>query len=388
MINFEFEENDVKNYERKNFLELESLEKIILLFEDIKSNETNNIEYGKDIIKEMSFSSESALGKIGDFIKDFFMQYYDLKKKLTQNITKILKLLKSKSFFKLNTDKDNDFSDFEMIGQIKSYESYVESIDINKYLCNNDLKEIIESISSLNNLKQEYLNSDASIEESLKKLQDINIDELTQFKQFKKLKTNLENQLKDICEKGTESQYLDEFITTIQNDNSEQQVQANWTVSYLNKCRSILSTISEKVYEAFKKIFKILFTKFIEKQLYKSVDLCIILIQTFSKKNANQNILLEEEFNSDEIFQNEELWKSLLYQKLNEVMKRVKEEGTKNEEEENTYIKDNLEPTFVSFIFSMKDFNIDKSIQDKIIEDYKNNDKYKKYDIDVNMYLS
>ena len=52
----------------------------------------------------------------------------------------------------------------------------------------------------------------------------------------------------------------------------------------MNKYRAKLSMIEEKVYNAFKILFDIIFNKLDQNKLFRSLDLAIILIQTFSKK--------------------------------------------------------------------------------------------------------
>ena len=49
------------------------------------------------------------------------------------------------------------------------------------------------------------------------------------------------------------------------------------------------------------------------------MDLTIVLLQTFSTKKDNNNYLLEEEFKEKEIFQDENLWKNIIFLKIDEL---------------------------------------------------------------------
>ena len=94
---------------------------------------------------------------------------------------------------------------------------------------------------------------------------------------------------------------------------------------------------------------------------------------------------MEEEFKGKELFQNEDLWKNIILFKIDELFKKTKEEkkdknGTK---EYINFIKENIEPILLSYIFSMKDFNLSKETKRKIIEDVCKSEKILEYEIDI-----
>ena len=159
---------------------------------------------------------------------------------------------------------------------------------------------------------------------------------------------------------------------------------------YLNNNRSRLSSISQIVFKAFKELFEITIYKLYEKKLYEPLDLTIVLLQTFSTKKDNNNYLLEEEFKEKEIFQDEDLWKNIIFLKIDELFEKVKEEkkdkiGTK---EYINFIKENIEPILISYIFSMKDFNLPKEKKRKIIEDICKSERILEYEIDIDKLMA
>ena len=62
----------LEELEQKNQEELESLGCLIILFEDIKNIENSNLEYAKEILKEVKFQEFLIIGKLGNLIKEFF----------------------------------------------------------------------------------------------------------------------------------------------------------------------------------------------------------------------------------------------------------------------------------------------------------------------------
>lgn len=114
------------------------------------------------------------------------------------------------------------------------------------------------------------------------------------------------------------------------------------------------------------------------------MDLSIILIQTFSKKKDNVNILLEEEFKDNKIFKNYEIWINLIIQKIKDFFEKVTEDNRNN----NDYIKENIEPILVSYIFTMKDFNVDDETKKKVIEEFCHIKEFEKYKFDINELLA
>jgi hypothetical protein len=218
------------------------------------------------------------------------------------------------------------------------------------------------------------------------------LDDLDMLKKIKEEKLNFENSLEDICNKGNESIDLEKVKNILINDNTDEQKYIIWTINYLNKYRSKLSFIEEKVYDAFKELFEIIFNKVIDKELYQTLDLAIILIQTFSTKKLNKNVLLEEEFKNNKIFQNKDIWINLILQKTQDLFDKVNEQSKINkenlDENDSVYIKENIEPILVSYIFTMKDFNIDNQKKKLIIEEICQMDSYSKFNFNIDELMS
>ena len=156
-------------------------------------------------------------------------------------------------------------------------------------------------------------------------------------------------------------------------------------LDYLNNNRSRLSSLSQNVFNALKELFEITIDKYYEKQLFEQLDLTIILLQTFGTKKDNNNYLLEEEFKGKELFQKEDLWKKIILNKIDELFEKINEERKDDigSKEYINFVRENIEPILISFIFSMKDFNLSKEIERKIIEDICKTEKILQYEIDV-----
>ena len=134
----------------------------------------------------------------------------------------------------------------------------------------------------------------------------------------------------------------------------------------------------------------ILINKFYEKKVFEQLDLAIILLQTFSIQKDNNNYLLEEEFKDKELFQKEDFWKNTMIQKIDDLVEKINLERKDDigSKEYINYAKENIEPIILSFVFSMKDFNVPEEKEKKIIEDICNNDKYAQYKFDIEKLLN
>ena len=301
IVENEIQDKKLEEYEKKNSEEIESLERLIILFEDIKNIENSNLEYAKELLKEVSFKEYLIIGKLGNLCKAYFESYYETKIRQTQNLKQIINIMKMKSFTK-PTIENNDFI---IINDSRNLSNISENNNSQKYLGKKDILEIIDSMISLNKYNNDYNDNFIKIISqeinNLKKSENIN--ELDLLKRIKEEKLIFENRIEELCEKGMESSELNNINNIILNDNSKEQKYIVWTINYLNKYRAKLAIVEEKVYNAFKILFNIMFNKLDEKKLYQSLDLAIILIQTFSKKKDNENILLEEEFKNNKIFQ-------------------------------------------------------------------------------------
>lgn len=384
MLENKISDKKLKELEEKNIEELESLQRLIILLEDIKNIENSNLDYAKEILNEVKFKEFLIIGRIGNLFKMYFESYYETKIKQTQNLKKLINIMKLIFYSTPNN------LDYEIINNNRNISNCSESGNSQKYLGKNDILEIINSISLLNKFNNEFNDNYKKIIskeiDNLKKMEKIN--DLNLLKGIKEEKYIFENRLEEICKNGTQSDELNNVKNLILNDNSDDQKLIIWTINYLNKFRSILSVVEEKVYNAFKIIFEVIFIKLNEKKLYQSLDLAIILIQTFSKKKDNENILLEEEFKENKIFKNEDIWINLIIQKSKELYEKIEEESKEckdNKDKDNIdYIKENLEPILISYVFSMKDFNVDNEIKKKVLEHICKMEQFIKFNFNVN----
>ena len=389
-------ENEIPNInleelEEKNKDELESLERLIILFEDIKNIEYSNLNYAKELLKDAQFKDFLLIGKLGSLCKAYFQSYFETKLKLIQNLKKIIIIMKLKSINNIN----NENNDFIISNDSRNTSNVSESISKQNYIGKKDILEIINSISLINELNNENKDNYEKIIgkeiENITKMENVN--HLNILKEIKEEKIIFENRLKDICDKGTDSEELNIVKNLFLNDNSNEQKYIIWCVNYLNKYRAKLSVVKEKVYDAFKILFDIIFNKLIEKKLYETLDLAIILIQTFSKRKDEENLLLEEEFKNNKIFQNTDIWVNLIMEKTKELFDKKNEEENSNNEYQNNidnfnYIKENIVSILIGYIFSMKDFNInDKDIR-KVIEEICNKEEFIKFNFNIDILIS
>ena len=377
------ENKKIEELELKNIEELLSLERLIFLFEDIKNSENSNLNFLKKTLDETEFDNNLIIGNLGNICKTYFQSYYEIRKKFIDYIKELIVLMRLKSFSKSTKEKD----EFVIVFNNDNLQNMANKEENEKYIYKEDIFEIIESLLLIN---QYYNEINENFEENLnKKLKDLkeleNFKELDILKEDKKEKIEFEEKLKDICKTGLDSNEFKEIKNLLLNDNSENQTKACWMTDYLNNNRSRLSSISQIVFKAFKELFEITIYKLYEKKLYEPLDLTIVLLQTFSTKKDNNNYLLEEEFKEKEIFQDENLWKNIIFLKIDELFEKVKEEkkdkiGTK---EYINFIKENIEPILISYIFSMKDFNLLKEKKRKIIEDICKSERILEYEIDI-----
>ena len=388
------QDKKLEELEQKNTDELESLERLIILFEDIKNIENSNLDYAKEILNDVKFKEFLILGNLGILCKAYFESYYETKIKQTQNLKKIIDIMKFRSYSKTN----NDNNDFVIINDCRNLSNVSENINSQKYIGKKEVLEIIDSMKLINEFNNDYNNNYIRIIgkelDKLKKIESLN--DLDLLKGIKEEKIIFEIKLEEICENGLETEEFNFIKNKLLSDNSNEQKYINWTINYLNKYRSKLTIIEEKVYNSFKILFEIIFTKLSENKLYQSFDLAIILIQTFSKKNGNEeseNILLEEEFKNNKIFQNSDLWLNLIIQKSKDLFEKINEESKDNKENKDntdniTYIKENIESILVSYIFTMKDFNIDDKTKRDVIEKFCTNEEYIKYNFNIDELMS
>ena len=393
IVENDVEDKKIEELEQKNNEELESLEHLIILFEDIKNIESSNLDYAKEVLNEVHFNDKSIIGHLGNLCKTYFESYYETKIKQTQNIKKIISIMKLKSSSK--TTGNNNISDFVIINNNRNISSISsEQIAEPNYIGKKDILEIIDTMYSINEFNNDFNNSYMKIlgKEIDKLKKRDNLAELDMLKKIKEEKLNFENYLEDICNKGNDSNDLKKVKNIISNDNTEEQKYIIWTINYLNKYRAKLSFIEENIYDAFKELFEIIFNKVIEKGLYQTLDLAIILIQTFSTKKNNKNILLEEEFKTNKIFQNKDIWINLILQKTQDLFDKVNEQSKnikeKSDSTDNLYIKENIEPILVSYIFTMKDFNIDNKTKRLIIEEICKMESYSKFNFNIDELMS
>ena len=391
IVENDVEDKKIEELEKKNNEELESLEHLIVLFEDIKNIESSNLDYAKEVLKDVHFNDKTIIGHLGNLCKAYFDSYYNIKTEQTQNLKKIITLMKLKTSSKTI---NNNINDYTLSNNNRNVSNILEHNNEPNYIGKKDILEIIDTMSSINHLNNDFNNNYMKIlGNEIDKLKAMEkLDDLDMLKKIKEEKLNFENCLEDICNKGNESNDLEKVKNILIKDNTDEQKYIIWTINYLNKYRSKLSFIEEKVYDAFKELFEIIFNKVIEKELYQTLDLAIILIQTFSTKKLNKNVLLEEEFKNNEIFQNKDIWINLILQKTQDLFDKVNEQSKMNKENlddnDSTYIKENIEPILVSYIFTMKDFNIDNQKKKLIIEEICQMDSYSKFNFNIDELMS
>ena len=377
----EIPEKKIEELENKNREEIESLDKLIILFEDIKNIESSNLNYASEVLKEVSFKDNLIIGKLGNLCKTYFESYYDTKTKLTENLKKIIDIMK------LKPDESNDNimqNNRKSFSEIPIYSS--DPLFGQKYIGKKDIDKIIESIPLINEFNDNYTNNYKKFLENkineVKSMDDIK--ELNIIKTIKEEKIIFEQKIDDICMKGTNSPNFKEIQNDLSSDDSNEQEKLKWTINYLNKYRAKLSIIEENVYQAFKTLFEIIFNKLEEKQLYQTMDLAIILIQTFSKNENGNNVLLENEFKNYKTFKNSKIWNNLILQKTKDLLSKITDENKDNIQ----YIKENMEPMLVSYIFTMKDFSVDENTIKKVILDFCEAEENKKYKFEVDNLMS
>jgi hypothetical protein len=391
IVENEIQDKALEEFEQKNTEELESLERLIILLEDIKNIENSNLEYAKELLKEVSFKEFLIIGNLGNLCKSYFESYYETKIKQTQNLKQIINIMKMKSYSKPVIENN----DFIIINDTRNLSNISETGGGQKYLGKKDILEIIDSMILINKNNNDYNDNFMNIIgqeiNNLKKSENIN--ELDILKGIKEEKLVFENKIEELCEKGMESKELNNIKNILINDNSKEQKYIIWTINYLNKYRAKLSMIEEKVYNAFKILFDIIFNKLDQNKLFRSLDLAIILIQTFSKKKDNENILLEEQFKNNKIFQNGDLWINLIIQKSKDLFDKINDEVKDNRENKDNidnlnYIKENIEPILVSYIFTMKDFNVDDKTKRNVIDNICKRDEYSKFNFNIDELMS
>lgn len=372
-IKSEITETRIKELETRNRDELESLEKLIILIEDMKNIETSNLKYAEEVLKDVSFDDKLIIGKLGSIVKSYIESYYSTKQKQAENLKKLISILKLNKAVSEDAENENENeTEPHMMEQ--------------KYIGKKDIANILGAIPIINDYnKENEINYNKFVGEKIDNLKNMDgIEDLNILKIIKEEKCIFEQKIEDICIYGTNSQELDELKNIIASDDSKEQEKCIWTINYLNKYRAKLSTIDIKVYNAFTVLFDIIFTKLEEKEIFQYIDLGIILIQTFSKTENNNNILLENEFKKHKAFQNENIWINLIKQKTMDLVSKIGEENKDNIQ----YIKENIEPILISYIFTMKDFSVDDITRQKVIEDFCNLESNKEYKFDIETLLS
>ena len=371
----------IEDLESKNIEELLSLERLTILFEDIKNIENSNLNFFKKTLDEVEFNNYLIIGNLGNICKTYFESYYEISKKKIENLKEIISIMKLKSISNLNIEND----DFIIIYNNENLSNNNRQKSNEKFIYKDDIFEIIDALSLLNlNNNEINENFETNLMTKLKNFKEsVNFEELDILKEIKKEKVEFENKIKNIRKIGIESIEFKEVKNILLNDNSDKQNCSCWMIDYLNKSRSN-SSLGSNVFTAFKELFEIAINKLYDKKIFEYLDLAIILMQTFYTRKENNNYFLEEEFKSEEIFQKEDFWKNIIYTKIDELIQKINNE--KKDEIENktnfNYEKENIEPILLSFVFAMKDFNLSEEKKRKIIEDVIKTDKYLQYNLD------
>ena len=372
----------IEDLESKNIEELLSLERLTILFEDIKNIENSNLNFFKKTLDEVEFNNYLIIGNLGNICKTYFESYYEISKKKIENLNEIISIMKLKSFSNSNIEND----DFIIIYNNENLSNNNGQKSNEKFIYKDDIVEIIDALSLLNlNNNEVNENFQTNLMTKLKNFKEsVNFEELDILKEIKKEKVEFENKIKNIRKIGIESIEFKEVKNILLNDNSGKQNGSCWMIDYLNKSRSN-SSLGSNVFTAFKELLEIAINKLYDKKIFEYLDLAIILMQTFYTRKENNNYFLEEEFKSEEIFQKEDFWKNIIYTKIDELIQKINNE--KKDEIENktnfNYEKENIEPILLSFVFAMKDFNLSEEKKRKIIEDVIKTDKYLQYNLDI-----
>ena len=372
----------IEDLESKNIEELLSLERLIILFEDIKNIENSNLNFFKKTLDEVEFNNYLIIGNLGNICKTYFESYYEISKKKIENLNEIISIMKLKSFSNSNIEND----DFIIIYNNENLSNNNGQKSNEKFIYKDDIFEIIDALSLINlNNNEVNENFQTNLMTKLKNFKEsVNFEELDILKEIKKEKVEFENKIKNIRKIGIESIEFKEVKNILLNDNSDKQNGSCWMIDYLNKSRSN-SSLGSNVFTAFKELLEIAINKLYDKKIFEYLDLAIILMQTFYTRKENNNYFLEEEFKSEEIFQKEDFWKNIIYKKIDELIQKINNE--KKDEIENktnfNYEKENIEPILLSFVFAMKDFNLSEEKKRKIIEDVIKTDKYLQYNLDI-----
>ena len=372
----------IEDLESKNIEELLSLERLTILFEDIKNIENSNLNFFKKTLDEVEFNNYLIIGNLGNICKTYFESYYEISKKKIENLNEIISIMKLKSFSNSNIEND----DFIIIYNNENLSNNNGQKSNEKFIYKDDIFEIIDALSLLNlNNNEVNENFQTNLMTKLKNFKEsVNFEELDILKEIKKEKVEFENKIKNIRKIGIESIEFKEVKNILLNDNSDKQNGSCWMIDYLNKSRSN-SSLGSNVFIAFKELLEIAINKLYDKKIFEYLDLAIILMQTFYTRKENNNYFLEEEFKSEEIFQKEDFWKNIIYKKIDELIQKINNE--KKDEIENktnfNYEKENIEPILLSFVFAMKDFNLSEEKKRKIIEDVIKTDKYLQYNLDI-----
>ncbi len=381
------EEKKIEELEIKNMEELLSLEQLIVLLEDIKNIEISNINFINKILEEVEFKTDLILGNIGNICKSYFESYYEKKKKQTENLNQLIVLMKSKSFAK-SVNENEEFVIVYNDGNLANSDQKVNE----NYIYKKDIFEIIDSLKLINEHNNEFNEIyEININKNLNNIKEMkNFKELDYLKEVKEEKVLFTTKIANICKLGTESNDFQEVKNILLNDDSDEQIKSTWMINYFNKFRSNLSSVDQNIFNALKELFDILINKFYEKKVFEQLDLAIILLQTFSIQKDNNNYLLEEEFKDKELFQKEDFWKNTMIQKIDDLVEKINLERKDDigSKEYINYAKENIEPIILSFVFSMKDFNVPEEKEKKIIEDICNNDKYAQYKFDIEKLLN
>ena len=200
IVENEIQDKILEEFEQKNTEELESLERLIILLEDIKNIENSNLEYAKELLKEVSFKEFLIIGNLGNLCKSYFETYYETKIKQMQNLKQIINIMKMKSYSKPVIENN----DFIIINDTRNLSNISETNNSQKYLGKKDILEIIDSMILINKNNNDYNDNFMKIIgqeiNNLKKSENIN--QLDILKGIKEEKLVFENKIEELCEKG------------------------------------------------------------------------------------------------------------------------------------------------------------------------------------------
>ena len=156
------------------------------------------MKYAKEVLKDVHFNDKTIIGHLGNLCKAYFDSYYEIKIEQTQNLKKIITLMK------LKTSSKTFNNDYTLSNNNRNVSNISEQNTEPNYIGKKDILEIIDTMASINQLNNEFNNNYMKIlGNEIDKLKTMEkLDDLDMLKKIKEEKLNFENSLEDLCNKG------------------------------------------------------------------------------------------------------------------------------------------------------------------------------------------